>query len=64
MKKKKAGYPPGTQLRFDHVITHPKDQDISFESIDRIWDAYIEAIEKEGLSTGGGVSPITDENDE
>jgi len=56
--KTNKGYKPGTELLFEHVITHPEDhKPIPFDSVDRIWDAFIKAVEKEGLSTAGGVRP-------
>lgn len=56
--KTNKGYSPGTELLFEHVITHKEsNKHIPFDSVDRIWDAFIAAVEKEGLSTSGGVRP-------
>lgn len=64
MKKQINGYPPNTELRFDMVISNPVIAKIPFESIDKIWDAFFEAVTKEGLEAKGGVAPITEEEDE
>lgn len=63
MKKQINGYPPNTELRFDMIISNPNISKIPFESIDRIWDAFFEAVQKEGLEAKGGVAPVEEENE-
>lgn len=40
-------------VHFDHIIAF--DEEPPGEAWDRILDAFIEAVEKEGASTGGGM---------
>lgn len=54
-------YPEGTQLSFLQCITIMEGsgtKQITFAAVDRILDAFIDAVDKEGLACGGGVSPI------
>ena len=42
-----------TDWHFDHVV-----QDATTEQMDRIVDAFIDAVEKEGLYCGGSFHPV------
>lgn len=41
------------EWHFDHIV-----QGATEEKMDRIWDAFIVAVEKEGLVCGGGYHPM------
>jgi hypothetical protein len=52
-KKEKTSKSAKSDWHFDHVV-----QNASAEQTDRIWDAFIDAVEKEGLYCGGGLHPV------
>ena len=51
-------FPAKNYLSFDFILS-PEDEDRDFDegAIDRILDAFIDAVEKEGYCAGGGIGP-------
>lgn len=55
--KEDEQYGAGFSVSFKHNVSDLSGRPISFAAAERILDAFIDAVTKEGLSCGGGVSP-------